>query len=251
MDTTSNISGSAIQQSVWETSENYAVEHIQPVAVSSPKLLERLAKEAAQVTARIEGRHKVSLNGLEQKFTNAIASGAVSALTLQHIHKLSHYHPETYTHSIEVGLLTAQVARSCDYDISNAVEMGIAGLVHDVGKGEIPLSILDKPGKLTDSEKMLMDMHATYSAVIIERHGCFSPRQIRMVRDHHDYTVKSQDTQILQVADVYSALTNDRCYRKAFTPGRALSFMMDDHQIGADLNQQLVGIIASYTEHKA
>jgi HD-GYP domain-containing protein (c-di-GMP phosphodiesterase class II) len=209
-------------------------------------LVNSLAKETQRVKQEIESKHRVNLDGLDLLLSDAIQSGELPAHTLLKLNELKKYHQESYFHSVEVGILTTKLAKGFGYDDATAVEFGIAGLVHDVGKGMIPIEVLDKPGEFTAEEKGLMDMHALYSAILLEGQAAFTPRQIRMVADHHDYSTKAQDTQMLQAADVYSALTTDRCYRKGFSPVEAINLMRQPTRCGNSLNKDIVDELASY-----
>ncbi|MDP6779214.1 MAG: DUF3391 domain-containing protein [Candidatus Latescibacteria bacterium] len=66
---------------------------------------------------------------------------------------LKNYSEHTYTHSVNVCVLTLAIAHATGVTEDEATEIGVGGLLHDVGKSIIPLSILDKPGPLTQEER--------------------------------------------------------------------------------------------------
>jgi HD-GYP domain-containing protein (c-di-GMP phosphodiesterase class II) len=107
-----------------------------------------------------------------------------------------------------------------------------AGVVHDVGKIEVPDAVLNKPSRLTDCERELIEQHPANGERIGRALGM--PRaELEVIRHHHErwdgkgYPDRLVGTQIpllariLAVADVYDALTSERAYRPAWSPEEA------------------------------
>lgn len=107
-----------------------------------------------------------------------------------------------------------------------------AGVVHDVGKIEVPDAVLNKPSRLTDRERELIEQHPANGERIGRALGM--PRaELEVIRHHHErwdgkgYPDRLVGTQIpllariLAVADVYDALTSERAYRPAWSPEEA------------------------------
>ncbi len=119
-----------------------------------------------------------------------------------------------------------------------------ASALHDVGKVAIPDSILLKPGRLTDEEFMEMKQHTIRGCKILEEikelwSGDYGKASYDICRHHHERYdgrgypdgIAGEDipisAQLVAIADVYDALTNDRCYKKAFTPEEAFNMIME------------------------
>lgn len=119
-----------------------------------------------------------------------------------------------------------------------------ASALHDVGKVAIPDSILLKPGRLTDEEFMEMKQHTIRGCKILEEikelwSGDYGKASYDICRHHHERYdgrgypdgIAGEDipisAQLVAIADVYDALTNDRCYKKAFTPEVAFNMIME------------------------
>ena len=68
----------------------------------------------------------------------------------------------TFKHSVDVATMAMIVARKYGLNDNQVYQIGIAGLLHDIGKSKIPNEILNKAGKLTDDEFTIMKMHSTY-----------------------------------------------------------------------------------------
>ena len=110
-------------------------------------------------------------------------------------------------------------------------------LLHDFGKVLIPPEILNKNGKLTDAEHKIMHLHSEIGYLLL-KNNIKDPEVLSLVRYHHDNKVNHKNfvpdinLQILNIADKYSALTEDRVYKKAFTPQQALMIIYGDVQKG-------------------
>jgi HD-GYP domain-containing protein (c-di-GMP phosphodiesterase class II) len=147
----------------------------------------------------------------------------------------------TYVHSVNVGILAmilgARIGLSRD-----ALEMiGICGLFHDLGKIEIPLDIIQKPGKLTPNEFEAVQKHVLNSVRLILK--LKAPRDLKSkiiiapFEHHLKYDLSGYPRthlkkplslygRIISIADVYDALTSPRIYRsKEISPHQALAIM--------------------------
>jgi len=126
-------------------------------------------------------------------------------------------------------------------DLRVALRRG--GLVHDIGKLSVPESILLKPGPLTPEERKIMEQHT-----VIGERICAPLRSFRhvlpIIRHHHEKQdgsgypdgLKGENipltARILQITDIYDALTTDRPYRKALPLDKALSIMREEVKRG-------------------
>jgi putative nucleotidyltransferase with HDIG domain len=115
----------------------------------------------------------------------------------------------------------------------------MGAFLHDVGKTEVPEEILNKPGRLTDEERALMERHTVIGDEMLA--PVEFPWDIRpMVRSHHErwdgrgypdrLTAEAipYSARILRIADVFDALTTARSYRRPLSPDEAMDIMVDD-----------------------
>lgn len=144
----------------------------------------------------------------------------------------------TYMHSVAVCALMINLARKLKLDESMIHEVGMAGLLHDVGKMAVPDDLLLKPGRLTDDEFATIRTHPERGAEILRRGENVPEMAIDVCLHHHEkvdgkgYPQRLGAEQLSVVArmsaicDVYDAVTSERPYKKAWSPSVALSRMM-------------------------
>ena len=135
---------------------------------------------------------------------------------------LKNYSEHTYTHSVNVCVLTLSIAHATGVSEEDAGVIGVGGLLHDVGKGKIPLSILDKPGPLTEEERKVIQSHPLFSEEILKKMGDIPKAAIAIAGQHHEKVNGSgyprgltgyqmhPFASMAAVADVYDALTSPR-----------------------------------------
>lgn len=142
----------------------------------------------------------------------------------------------TYKHSLNVSNLMYNFCIYLEKSKEYAVEMRLAGLVHDCGKIMIPDEILKKPTKLTEEEFSIMKKHTVYGANLLI--NCDSSIIRNVVYGHHlsfkgngypDATLSGkaipEECRIASVCDVFEALTAKRQYKEPMTEKRALEIM--------------------------
>lgn len=109
-----------------------------------------------------------------------------------------------------------------DYDI-----MLEASLIHDLGKALIPSEILNKQGALTPKEREIVKLHNDLGFELL-RATTLSPKVLSLIQNHHGYGQKypkDSMSQILTVADIYSALKEERPYKKAMSDEQAFEIL--------------------------
>ncbi|MGG1639441.1 HD-GYP domain-containing protein [Paenibacillus sp. NRS-1760] len=131
----------------------------------------------------------------------------------------------TYQHSVQVGMLSYYLATWVGYSNEEAVRIGNAGFLHDIGKCRIEESILNKPGKLTDEEYEEVKRHTLYGHEIIldsldEPFVAIGALQHHERNDGTGYPqgLKGDEihpvSKIIAVVDIYSAMISQRVYQQ-------------------------------------
>jgi putative nucleotidyltransferase with HDIG domain len=145
----------------------------------------------------------------------------------------------TYMHSVAVCALMVSLARQLKLDDQQVREAGMAGLLHDIGKMMIPSTILNKPGKLTDSEFHAVMSHPEEGHKLLLAGSGVSTITLDVCLHHHEkmagngYPHKLKDDQISlfarmgAVCDVYDAITSDRPYKNGWEPSESIRKMAE------------------------
>jgi putative nucleotidyltransferase with HDIG domain len=154
-------------------------------------------------------------------------------------------------HSYMVTQYALAVGGELKFDEEKLELVRVAGLLHDIGKIGIGDAILNKPGKLDDAEMAVIKSHPILGRMIIESIEALKPAA-KIIYHHHEHYDGSGypdgisgeaiplESRILQVADIFHALTSDRIYRKAMGFEKAISIIRDE--IGTVIDPE-VGMI--------
>lgn len=144
----------------------------------------------------------------------------------------------TFKHSVDVATMSMIIAKKLGMSSQDVYNIGVAGLLHDMGKSKIPLEILNKPARLNDDEFAIMKKHSELGYMILKEKEEFSTEISLAVLQHHEkmngrgYPFGYKEDQIipyariLSVCDVYDALVTERPYKKPFTQRNAIELIM-------------------------
>lgn len=144
----------------------------------------------------------------------------------------------TFKHSVDVATMAMVIGKQYGLGEEEIREIGIAGLLHDVGKSKIPNEVLNKPGRLDEDEFALMKQHSLFGFQILKEKENFSDGIMRGVLQHHEkingagYPLGVAEdkihtyAKIISVADVYDALVTERPYKSAFSKRDAVEMIM-------------------------
>ncbi|MDH3427390.1 MAG: HD domain-containing protein [Gemmatimonadota bacterium] len=145
----------------------------------------------------------------------------------------------TTTHSMNVSCLSMALAEFLGYGPMDVRAIGEAALLHDVGKTRLPLSVLNKTGKLTDEEWQLIQTHTVEGARMLLAAGPRMELAATVAYEHHlswtgegypKLTFPRQPhrvSRLVQVCDVYDALRTRRPFRPPWPHGRAVDFLKE------------------------
>ncbi|MDI3281403.1 MAG: HD-GYP domain-containing protein [Bacillota bacterium] len=148
------------------------------------------------------------------------------------------YDDYTFAHSVQVCLFAIALGRSLGYGFDDLVELGTGALLHDVGKTQIPLSLLNKPGYYNEKEYRAVKHHAAYGERILRRTEGVGVNIIRMAAEHHEWYNGAgyfrglrgleihEFGRIGAIVDVYDAMTTDRSYRHRLLPHLAVEYLV-------------------------
>lgn len=194
---------------------------------------------------------------LIEKMEQSVTRNRDALLLLTMIRKKDEY---TMMHSISVGAYVLNFCNSYNVPQEQTLNLAIGALFHDIGKTRIPIAILNKPGLLADDEFAIMKKHAEYSAEILKNGQKLPQEAFDMGMHHHErydgtgYPHRLQGDQIAfgsqlaAIADVYDALTSDRCYKKGIDRVDALRKLYEwsGLHFNKDLTHQFIRCIGVY-----
>jgi putative nucleotidyltransferase with HDIG domain len=173
--------------------------------------------------------------------------------------QLKDFDQYTTTHSLNVAVLTMALAETIQLDDTNVRALGLAGLLHDLGKVRVPIEILNKPGKLTDSERVTMQRHTSEGARIILASEERLDVAATVAYEHHlmldggGYPPLHYErgarraSRLVHVCDVYDALRTRRPYRDAWESERALAYV--EERAGVEFDPDLAGAFVTMMRH--
>lgn len=145
----------------------------------------------------------------------------------------------TYMHSVAVCALMVSLARQLELDDAHIRQAGLSGLLHDVGKMMIPLDILNKPGKLTESEFETVKSHPAAGHKMLLGSDDIGDIALDVCLHHHEkvdgsgYPERLSSSQISlyakmgAVCDVYDAITSNRPYKSGWEPAESIRKMAE------------------------
>lgn len=174
-------------------------------------------------------------NSISNDLMKAISENDAIAVDISTLKVSDEY---TFKHSVDVASMSMIIAKKQGMDQKQVYQIGISGLLHDLGKSEIPNEVLNKPGKLTDEEFTIMKNHPLFGYNILKDKADIAPEVKMGVLQHHEKTngrgyPLGLDNQrihlyarILSVADIYDALVTERPYKNAFSPRDAVEMIM-------------------------
>ncbi len=216
--------------------------------------LRRLYQDAVNMaqtvwdSARAEGQPDATVaRGMIDSLAQTVARNRTALLALTALRNYDNY---TFTHMVNVSILTMGQARGLGIEGALLREFGLAALMHDIGKVRTPAEILTKPEKLTEGEFAVMKRHTVDGAEILRRTPDIPALAPVVAFEHHlradgtgypDGVSRSPlnlGTMLCGIADVYDAMRSQRAYQQSFPTDRILAVLKRND--GAQFDQHLV-----------
>ncbi len=147
---------------------------------------------------------------------------------------LKDYDNYTFTHSVNVSVISLAVGRSCGLSEERLRVLGLGGLLHDMGKLIIDRNIITKPGRLTEEEFEEIKKHPANGIIIARQMDGINQDVLDIILGHHlrydrqGYPANARGHDISNladmtaIADTYDAMTTLRSYQRPMTPRRAV-----------------------------
>ncbi|MFN6983698.1 HD-GYP domain-containing protein [Rhizobium oryzihabitans] len=196
------------------------------------------ADAVAETFAVAEAGGCVSLKGMASaagKISDAVQSNPAIFIGVT---RLKSKDETTFVHSVSVSGLMIHFGHYLGLDRGTVDLLGISGLLHDIGKVEIPSSILNKAEGLSASEREIINLHPAFGRDILSRNEQMPAMVLDVCFNHHERidgggypsgrvgNEISLYARIAAICDVYDAVTSVRPYKKPWTANDALTWML-------------------------
>ena len=173
---------------------------------------------------------------LVEEISDSVSRNPGALISLARLKNADDY---TYMHSVAVCALMIALARQLGLDPETTRKLGLAGLLHDLGKAAMPMNVLNKPGKLTDEEFSIIKRHPEEGYRMLAENPDVCAITLDVVLHHHEKTdgsgypkgLKSEEISLHAkmgaVCDVYDAITSNRPYKNGWDPAESLRKMAE------------------------
>jgi putative nucleotidyltransferase with HDIG domain len=192
---------------------------------------EKIIEELMQSTRYGMALNKRIIKDQSSKIMKIVQRDPQIALALLDLKNFDDY---TYVHSINVAVLSITFAMHLRFSEEKIMSIAQGSILHDIGKAKIPIDILNKPDKLTESEMKIIKEHPALGVKVIQNDNINDEIVEEIIHFHHEnfdgtgYPNQVQGIQtkrfasIVAVADYYDALTSKRVYKNEFDPHEAM-----------------------------
>jgi putative nucleotidyltransferase with HDIG domain len=209
-------------------------------------------------SAQTEGKPDATMaRTMVDGLAHAVSQNRTALLALTTLKDYDNY---TFTHMVNVSILTMGQARGLGIEGALLRELGLAALMHDIGKVRTPLEILNKPEQLTDAELQIMRRHPVEGAEMLRQTPDVPAIAPVVAFEHHlridgtGYPTGASrgslnvGTMLCSIADVYDAMRSQRRYQQAFPTERILEVLKrnDGRQFDQHLVRRFVQLIGIY-----
>ncbi len=182
-----------------------------------------------------------------QGIVDAIFTDAASLIGLTTLREFDEY---TFVHSVNVSILSVALGRRLGLTKPQLLDLGLAALLHDIGKSRIPLELLNKRGSLDEGEQAILQTHTWQGVLSLFAMPTGSARPWRAMTTAYEHHMRMDLTgypktlrprrltlysKIIAVADGFDAATTTRVYQDLpWTPADVLRGMRDNTRLGLD-----------------
>ncbi|QXM06319.1 HD-GYP domain-containing protein [Crassaminicella indica] len=183
---------------------------------------------------------KIESEIIQESVSHLIQEVMIDNNVLSRLRRLEIVDDYTYKHSINVCILSVMIGKWMNYTENELNELGVAGMLHDIGKSKIPKEILNKPGRLSRNECKIMKGHATLGYEMLQRQDEIKFDICCAVLQHHERIdgrgyplgLKGERihefARIIAIADIFDAMTSERVYKSKESPFKVAELIAQD-----------------------
>ena len=204
-------------------------------------LLDKNILNTKEIFDEVSERKRLNMDNLERAVVGLVATLKQEQDVLRVMGPLKSYSDYTYVHATNVSVLTLFQAEALGFQGELLHEIGVAGLLHDIGKMFVPIETLEKTTKLNEGEWEEMKHHTLYGARYlatlpdIPRLALIAAYEHHMKYDGKGYPEPKKRghkqhmvSQLVSISDFYDALRTERPYRKSMDLTTVLAIMKEE-----------------------
>lgn len=202
------------------------------------------------VKCKYKADMEISFRDIEQR-ASALVSTVITQMDNEHYDLMQVLRTRSYSyeHSVHVAFLIAIYTLTYNWPVKACIHMIQAALLHDIGKASIPDKILQKKGRLSVEEREIINLHPELATKYLKEYNLsmLDPYYDAILHHHENYDGtgypdhtkhQPEETALLHIADVYSALTLKRSYKSELS--RATVFNMLESGSGTEFDPHIV-----------
>ncbi len=237
----------------------------EPISASALKLatagIDRVGAVAARLFAEDGGAAELQVSELREaidELSNVVVQSPDAAMWMA---RMREYDSAAYARSLKTSVILMTLARHIGFPKHELQQLGMIGMLLDVGKLALPRDLLETPGPLDAAGLKVAHSHVTESVKMLESDPEVAPAVLRAVGEHHErldgsgYPAALQDRaisifgQLAGIVDVMVAMTSPRPYAKVFSTYEAMMHLFeaaDEGRFHGPLVEQLVQSIGLF-----
>ncbi len=198
--------------------------------------------------------NKINVYENKRAVKGVVNSILIDKSVLLSLSMIKNFNDYLFSHSVNVCILATALAEEIGFSDDEINEIGLGGLLHDIGKLKTPKKVLLKPGKLNDQEWQVMRQHPSFGFELINELKGIDKKTARMVYEHHmrpnvkgypkpkENAKPIAESQIIAIADTYDACTTLRPYQNPISPAEAMIKMKKLTKETGDFNSEYLEV---------
>ncbi|WCK54176.1 HD-GYP domain-containing protein [Aneurinibacillus sp. Ricciae_BoGa-3] len=262
----SNVHEVSIREPVFDNLSEEIMDEIHTVWAYNPVqagLYKKTLSQIKQLFLETKTGNPPNTDEITRRFSPLVEQALETPTIIHPLQSMKGKDEITFRHSINVGIFSALIGRLLYLPDEACLELGEAGLVHDIGKMLIPDAILNKESELTREEEAIMRKHTQHGHTMLLRVPDLPKAYSDVALFHHERMDGSGypfgltrnniplSAQVVAVADKFDALSSDRPYHKKLSPFKACTYL-NESQFNGRLNPEIVTpfisfVLKSYT----
>ncbi len=190
------------------------------------------------IVQMIKNRQELKLNDARSLINNILHDIQTSDERVINLLIIQNYDDLTYTHSLNVGIISIAFALKLGLKENQIKDIGLAAFLHDIGKLKLPYEIINKADPLTTEEMVIIKKHPVYGYELLQNNSELSDHVKNIVLLHHEkvdgsgypfgYKDKqlAEDVAIVSLAEAYDMLTTDHPYKNSISSREAFNRLL-------------------------